>query len=128
MQQVERRKVVLYVQSKDRSRAARAYPTGAPKQEAGKCWDVPGVESCLRDLKKEAGRCWDVPGLESCLIDFIDGRGRAEVGELLEVGSDTEVLTVPRDSRLISYGVAMATVKRCREVMEQNAQQKKLKR
>lgn len=99
--------MILYVQSKKRILGARKYSDTA--------------------LDREAGKCWDVQGVPSSMLYLTDERGRDEDNQLLETSSNVTVVPVSRDARDVAYGVAIATVKRSREAVEQMGRGKKLK-
>jgi hypothetical protein len=104
---VDGEKIILYVQSKKRIMGALQYPEAA--------------------LDKEAGKCWDVPGVPSSMLYLTDERGRDEDNALIETSSGVTVVPVSRHARDVAYGVAMATVKRSREAIEQAGRGKKPK-
>ena len=97
--------VVLFVQSKKRASIISSY--NADK------------------LAKEAGKCWEVEGVRSCLLYLTDERGHNQDNESLEVGASVRVVPVSREAHLLTYGVALGTIKRCRDTNDQLDRAKK---
>ena len=97
--------VVIFVQSKLRTDILKLYPNNAEREEAGKCWSIQGVLSCL--------------------LFLTDERGRGRDNEALDVGDGVRVVMVSRDGRLTTFGVAVETLKRCREAMVEKEEVKK---
>lgn len=98
--------VVIYVQSKSRSTIAAMYPRDA----------LPA--GCLK--------CWRVSNVQSCLLFLTDERGRGHDNEALDVEGGMHVVPV---SWPTTFGIAVATLKRCREtVIVKEAGHKKAKK
>ncbi len=85
------------MQSKMRSTITAMYPQDAPPAEALKCWSISNVKSCL--------------------LFLTDERGRGHDNEALDVEGGMPVVPVSRDARATTFGIAMATLKRCRETI-----------
>ena len=90
-------KVVMYVHSRLRSSIQGMYESGV--------------------LKKEAGKCWCISLVKSCLLFITDEEGRGKGNEALDVGSATRVVPVSRHARTTTVGISTTTLKRCREAI-----------
>lgn len=98
--------VVIFVLSKLRSTITQRYPKGA--------------------LAVEAGKCWKVDGVDLVLLFLTDERGHGNDNEVLD-GGGMPVVPVSRNARLATYGVAIAAIKRLREVVRAGKPAKKPK-
>ena len=94
--------VCVFLQSKKRSDVLAEYHRQYPEAALG----------------ADAGKCCSVKGEPSCLLNLTDERGRGQDNEPLHTEKGIDVVTVSRGSYLHTYGVAMESLKRCREALE----------
>jgi hypothetical protein len=109
--------VCVFLQSKKRkdvlAKYHRQYPAGALAAEAEKCWSVKGVPSCLLYLTDERGR-------------DKDRKKPIPENEPLYREEGVGVVPVSRGSYLHTYGVALETLKRCREAWEHQEKKRRV--